>query len=131
MHDSIDFAHRVVAQCPSYHLAQRVELRRSARAPQCGAYPRLIEYPSQCQVNYALAIIFAREAVELRNCPQILSITRVLKFQITLTLIVANEDGLGPHPATQQTSAERSVGQGRDAVPETIRKHCFFALALK
>jgi hypothetical protein len=82
-------------------------------------------------VNNALVIIFAGEAVEFGNCPQVSYSTRLLKFRVNPALIVATEHCLGPHPPTEQTSAERSVGEGRNAEPKTIREHVFFALALK
>ena len=88
-------------------------------------YARLIEYPAQGQVNYALAIIFAGETVELSNFPQILSITAAAE----ISEIVAT-DGFWSHPAAQPTP-EGAVGQRRHPAPEAIRQHVFFAFAFK
>src|SRR5712671_1800799 len=89
--DPVDLPHRIEAQCPSHHLLDRIELCGMARAPQSGGDARLVERPSQRQMDHAPAEIVAREAIELAQGAQVARVARRLEFWIAAAKVTLVE----------------------------------------
>src|SRR5229473_2270747 len=104
---------------PPAHLVDRLQLVGAARAPQRGADP-LIQHPADRQVDDPLAEPSLRKAIEPFHGGQILRKARRLEFWIRAPQIVALEFAILPHPAGEETAAQRAIAQSRDLVLAAI-----------
>src|SRR5258707_7951157 len=79
----------------------------------------------------ALAVGLAREGIKLLNGPQVLLQPGRLEFGIVAAQVVTAKGSIGLHAAAQQTAAQGTVGERRDAVVATIGQNTLLRLAFK
>ena len=100
------------AEVPSHHFANRIELIRTASAPQRRADSGTIQNPAEREVDDSFGVVLASESIQALDCLQVLTVAGLLEFGIVAPQIVAFKNGLGVHAPAQQAAADRAVHQG-------------------
>lgn len=72
-----------------------------------------------------------RELVEPLNGSEVLRVAGWLEFRVQLPEIIALESGIGPHPATEQAAAERTVAESHNSVRAAVGENLAFDVALE
>src|SRR5216683_1559632 len=81
--NGVDCGEVAISQGPADYLADGREMFRMTRAPKRDANTRLIEEPTDCEVNHALTIVFASECIQLACRIKVLGEMRPLKLGIS------------------------------------------------
>src|ERR1700730_14649322 len=117
--DAVDLRLGGRIEPPPAHLVDRLQLAGVASPPQ-GRRDALVEHPADRQIDDALAEALLREPIEPLHGSEILREARLLEFWIGAAQVVAREFAVCPHPAGEETAAQRAIAERRDLVLEAI-----------
>ena len=93
--------------------------------------PLAIQHPPHCEMDHPLSVVFARKAIKLLHRGDVLVQSRWLELWILLANVIPAEACFPRDPPGEQSSAQRAVGQCRNAIAAAVRQDVSLGVALE
>src|ERR1700738_3751215 len=82
-------------------------------------------------MDHPLPVVFARKAIELLSGIDVLAQPRWLELRILLANVIPAEACVPRYPPGEQSAAQRTVGQCRNAIAAAVRQDVSLGVALE